>query len=132
VKVKIGRYVHEVEPAVWERFQYDIDEDEKPRRKVVGTFTQLPIRPAWALTIHKSQGLTFDNVHIDFGRGTFAHGQTYVALSRCRTLRGLTISRNLRKSDIAIDNHAMAFVRDVEFEDKENYRIGSVKYGEEF
>ena len=132
VKVKIGRYVHEVEPAVWERFQYDIDEDEKPRRKVVGTFTQLPIRPAWALTIHKSQGLTFDSVHIDFGRGTFAHGQTYVALSRCRTLRGLTISRNLRKSDIAIDNHAMAFVRDVEFEDKENFRIGSVKYGEEF
>ncbi len=124
VKVKIGRYVHEIEPVVWERYQYELDDKDEPKRKTVGTFTQLPIRPAWALTIHKAQGLSFDKVHIDFGRGAFAHGQTYVAFSRCRTLEGLTISRNVKKSDIAIDERSMAFLDGIETDENENFRTG--------
>jgi len=57
--------------------------------EVIGTFTQYPLMLAWAVTIHKSQGKTFDNVIIDIGRGAFAHGQTYVALSRCTSLEAL-------------------------------------------
>ncbi len=124
VKVKVGRYIHEIEPVIWERYQYELDAKEEPKRKTVGTFSQLPIRPAWALTIHKAQGLSFDKVHIDFGRGAFAHGQTYVAFSRCRTLEGLTISRNIKKSDITTDERSLAFLDGVETEEKENFRIG--------
>lgn len=131
VKVKIGKYIHEVEAQDWERFQYELDENEKPKRKTVGVFRQLPIRPAWALTIHKAQGLSFDKVHIDFGWGTFAHGQTYVALSRCRSLNGLTISRNLKKSDIMVDNHAMAFLKNTDFEPKDNFQIGYANFIQE-
>lgn len=69
----------------------------------VGTFSQIPLRLAWAMTIHKSQGQTFDRVHVNMGRGAFAHGQTYVALSRCRTLEGLTLSKNIQASDIQVD-----------------------------
>lgn len=128
VKVKIGKYIHEVEAQDWERFQYELDEDEKPKRKTVGVFRQLPIRPAWALTIHKAQGLSFDKVHIDFGWGAFAHGQTYVALSRCRSLSGLTISRNLKKSDIFNDTRAHALFDFAQMEDFENYRIGIANF----
>jgi ATP-dependent DNA helicase PIF1 len=78
---------------------------------VAGTFKQFPLRLAWALTIHKSQGLTLDNVYIDFGRGTFAHGQAYVALSRCRTLEGLALARPLRPTDIMFDPRASDYQR---------------------
>jgi ATP-dependent exoDNAse (exonuclease V) alpha subunit len=124
IKVRIGKYIHEVEAVDWERYQYDIDEEGEPKRKVVGVFTQLPIRPAWALTIHKAQGLTFDSVHIDFGRGAFAHGHTYVALSRCRTLEGLSLSRNLRKSDLVFNQHAFALYDSAKLEDFGEYKIG--------
>ena len=78
---------------------------------VAGTFKQFPLRLAWALTIHKSQGLTLDKVYIDLGRGTFAHGQAYVALSRCRTLEGLALARPLRPSDILFDPAVMGYRR---------------------
>ena len=126
VKVKIGRYIHEVEPATWDRFAYEMGEDNEPTRKTIGSFKQLPLRPAWALTIHKAQGLTFDRVHVDFGRGAFAHGHTYVALSRCRSMTGLSMSRNLRPSDVHIDKRAFAIYDRADFEDFGNYRLGKI------
>lgn len=111
VWITLGEREHEVEPASWEnrRFAYD-QVEQKIVETVVGTFKQFPIRLAWALTIHKSQGLTLDNVYVDLGRGTFAHGQTYVALSRCRSLDGLALARALRPSDIVFDPAAMGYL----------------------
>lgn len=103
---------HEIEPVSWEHRRYAYDQAaEKIVESVAGTFKQFPLRLAWALTIHKAQGLTLDNVYIDLGRGTFAHGQTYVALSRCRSLEGLALARPLQPSDI-IFNPAVLGYRD--------------------
>lgn len=129
VHVRIGRRVHEVEPVSWERYAYELGAGDEPERKTVGSFKQIPLRPAWALTIHKAQGLTFDQVHVDFGRGAFAHGQTYVALSRCRSLEGLTLSRHLRRTDVRVDDAAFAFLDRAAFEDHGAFRIGSITAG---
>ena len=92
-----------VEEAVWANMRYTYNEQEKRiEEEQLGTFTQFPIRLAWAITIHKSQGLTFQNVTIDFGTGTFAGGQAYVALSRCTSLQGMTLRRPLSRSDVFV------------------------------
>lgn len=127
VFVRIGRATYEIEPADWERYVYEPDGEGVPQRKAVGVFRQVPLRPAWALTVHKAQGLTFDAVHVDFGRGAFAHGQTYVALSRCRTLAGLTLSRNLRRTDVRVDDAAFAFADRATYADLGAFRVGRIE-----
>ena len=95
----------EVTPVEWELLKYQVDPDNIDRFKtrIAGTFSQFPLKLAWAMTIHKAQGKTFDKIIIDLGRGAFDHGQTYVALSRCRTLDGITLKQPIRPKDILVD-----------------------------
>lgn len=110
VWVQAGDREHEVEKASWENRRYAYDQStEKIVESVAGTFQQFPLRLAWALTIHKAQGLTLDKVYVDLGRGAFAHGQTYVALSRCRAFDGLALARPLSASDVIFDARALAY-----------------------
>ena len=98
-----------VEPTEWTNSQYVLnDESGEIEQSVVGTFRQLPLRIAWAITIHKSQGLTFDKVIIDAG-SAFAFGQVYVALSRCRTLEGISLESPIRMSSIYSDMNVADF-----------------------
>jgi ATP-dependent exoDNAse (exonuclease V) alpha subunit len=101
----------EIEPTTWERFSYDTDRmTKKMVTRTVGTFEQYPVRLGWAVTIHKSQGQTFDRVIVDFGRGAFAHGQAYVALSRCRTMAGLRLRSGVCLDDIIFDNRVLEYL----------------------
>lgn len=102
----------EVLPEIWENMQYTYNEKEKKvEEKVLGSFTQIPIKPAWALTVHKSQGLTFNHVVLDFVGGAFTGGQTYVALSRCTSLEGITLLKPLSERDIIVNPAVVNFSR---------------------
>lgn len=98
IYIKVKDEVYLLEPEKWERFEYEIS-DKKVSSSVSATFTQFPIKLAWAATIHKCQGQTFDNIVIDMDHGAFAHGQTYVALSRVVSLDGLFLKKPLRIED---------------------------------
>ena len=99
----------DVTPVEWPNAQYELDDESgEICQNVIGTFRQIPLRVAWAITIHKSQGLTFDNVIIDAG-AAFAFGQVYVALSRCRSLEGIVMESPVRSSIIYADEHVAAF-----------------------
>lgn len=94
---------------VWNNIEYIRDDDGKIIEHVTGSFSQFPLRPAYAITIHKSQGLTLSNAHISLSRGCFASGQLYTALSRVKTIEGLTISRKLNNGDILVDDDIVEF-----------------------
>lgn len=108
--------VEEVIPYKWEIFKYSYDKnDNSVHAEPVGIFVQYPMKLAWAVTIHKSQGKTFDNVVIDIGYGTFAHGQAYVALSRCRSLEGIALKRPFHKRHIMMDNRILEFLMNFKY-----------------
>jgi ATP-dependent exoDNAse (exonuclease V) alpha subunit len=104
---------YDVVREVWENMRYTFNEKEqKIEEELLGTFMQFPLRLAWAITVHKSQGLTFRQVKIDFsGGGAFAGGQTYVALSRCSSLKGITLEEPIRRSDIFVRPEVVAFAK---------------------
>ena len=104
--------LHSVEQERWSNIRYEYDEKTKKINEVeLGSFTQYPLKLAWALTVHKSQGMTFDNVVLDFGRGAFAGGQGYVALSRCRSLQGIRLLSTLAERDIYVHPAVVRFSR---------------------
>lgn len=110
IRLAKSNKVHEVVKNKWEQYEYVVNEESGLIERVVtGTYTQLPANLAWAMTIHKSQGLTIDDVHLDLGAGAFATGQTYVALSRCTRLTNLSMSRPLEERDVLVDPEAAAF-----------------------
>ena len=101
-----------VEPAAWSNMRYHFNEVEKKiEEEEIGRYEQYPIRLAWAITVHKSQGLTFNQVKIDFTGGVFAGGQTYVALSRCTSLEGISLQEPIRPSEIFVRNEVKQFAR---------------------
>ncbi len=102
----------EVERMGWERYQYTYDEENKKiDKEEIGRFSQFPVSLGWAVTIHKSQGMTLESAVVDLGSGAFSDGQTYVALSRCRRVEGLRLARNLTPRDIRVNKEALEFYR---------------------
>src|SRR3989344_484613 len=103
--------VQEVGVHTWETVRFVFDEEEqKIIPKKVGGFTQIPVKPAWAMTIHKAQGKTFEKVFMDLGTGAFAEGQTYVALSRCKSLEGLKLASPLMMQDVFVNDQVSEFM----------------------
>ena len=103
---------YDVEREKWSNVRYSFDEQEqKIVEEEIGTYTQFPLRLAWAITVHKSQGLTFRHVNIDFTGGVFAGGQTYVALSRCTSLEGISLKHPIRKEDIFVRSEVHRFAQ---------------------
>jgi len=102
-------------PEKWENIRYGIDSDSNIiTTKIIGELEQFPLRLAWAITIHKSQGMTFDRINIDYTRSPFVGGQTYVALSRCRTLEGLTVTRELYPNDVFVDRPIVDYMNSLQ------------------
>ena len=101
-----------VEPAAWSNMRYHFNETEKKiEEEEIGRYTQYPLRLAWAITVHKSQCLTFKQVKIDFTGGVFAGGQTYVALSRCTSLEGISLQEPIRHNEVFVRNEVKQFAR---------------------
>lgn len=110
VEVDIGGEIYEVKRERWEKIRYLYrDGSNQITEEPLGAFIQFPLRLAWAVTIHKAQGLTYDHVVIDLGTGAFAHGQTYVALSRCTSLEGLYLTRWITPRDMIVDQRILDF-----------------------
>lgn len=112
IKVRIESEVYEVTPQIWEKIRYKYDDKEKKIiEEVVGSFKQYPMKLAWAITIHKSQGLTLDKLIIDLDHGAFTHGQVYVALSRCPSFDNIVLRRPITYRDIIFDDR-IHFIKD--------------------
>ncbi len=116
VKIHEGKEVF-VASHKWDLYRYSYDAKSRSlSQKSAGSFEQIPLKLAWAITIHKSQGKTFDRVVIDLGNGSFASGQTYVALSRCRTFEGIRLKKPIRKSDVRVDRQVHRFLTEYQRE----------------
>lgn len=101
-------------PETWENIKYTVNANTKAiSEDIIGSYTQMPLRLAWSITIHKSQGLTFEKAIID-AQGAFAHGQTYVALSRCKSLEGLVLKSKITSSQIISDQNVITFNKNAE------------------
>lgn len=112
ITVNIDGKIHSVPKETWKKIQYVLNETTNTlEEKVVSSFTQFPLKLAWAITIHKSQGQTYNTVAIDMGYGAFAHGQTYVALSRCKSLEGIYLNRKISKEDIIVEEEISSFMK---------------------
>ncbi len=134
IMVQCDGDVDEIEttPEVWENIKYTIDDQTKEIKETVeGSFTQYPLRLAWAITIHKSQGLTFEKAIID-AAAAFAHGQTYVALSRCKTLEGLVLTSKISSSAIICDREVSGFNKSVEENQPTEENLKAAKYAYQF
>ena len=119
--------VVDVKPEEWANARYVLDDSSREiREEIDGVFVQYPLKTAWAITIHKSQGLTFDRAIIDAG-GAFAHGQTYVALSRCRTLEGLVLSMPLTERAVITDSKVETFTREARQSTPDAVRLDTLR-----
>ena len=121
VSIRLDRTGEEVRVCCneWKNYEYELEKDPVTgrtalRRKEVGRFVQMPVRLAYAITIHKSQGLSLDRVDLRLGSGCFSHGQLYTALSRCRSLEGLTVDRAVSPEDLIVDPEGVEFYGDLE------------------
>ncbi|MFT5646412.1 MAG: hypothetical protein ACI976_001094, partial [Aureispira sp.] len=124
IKAGKGMEIITVPHYTWHKYVYQWShETEAVEKKPVGSFTQLPVKLAWGITIHKSQGQTFDHVIINLGRKAFATGQTYVALSRCTSFKGITLKRPVNPEDIFVDKRITKFL-----EAQKQYRADKNSY----
>jgi len=114
VRMQATGNIQNVSRHSWKKYRYRYNyENSRIEFTSIGTFTQFPLTLGWAITIHKSQGMTMDQVRIDLGKGAFCTGQTYVALSRCRTMGGIILSRPLDLSDVQVDESVLSFYREI-------------------
>lgn len=128
IELETGEIVS-VEPYTWEMFKFVLDSrTQSIESETTGSFTQYPFKLAWAVTIHKAQGKTFDKVYVDLSTGTFAHGQLYVALSRCRTLEGLYLRRPITQQDIILDRRVVQFMQSLHLPNKDTLDVRSEKF----
>jgi len=123
IKVETAGEIYSVERTSWENYHYTYSKKEKKlKQQLIGTFSQFPLKLAYAITIHKSQGKTFDNLEIHLANGAFDHGQLYVALSRVKTLDGLILRSIVSGSDIIIDPRIIEFFEELEDPDSRVFK----------